>query len=92
MGERFLRRAIDDEEIWVDLQQGEFFGLNVTAARILELVRDGVTETGAIAARLAAEFDVDVAEAQAAVETLLAEARRRGLTEGAPADEAPQEG
>jgi len=81
MSERFLRRAIDDEEIWVDLQEGEFFGLNVTAARILELVREGLTSPTDIAARLAEEFDVEPAEAQAAVEALLTEARKRGLTE-----------
>jgi hypothetical protein len=81
MGERFLRRTIDDEEIWVDLEQGEFFGLNETAARILALVREGVTSPAAISARLVDEFDVELDQAREAVETLLAEARKRGLTD-----------
>ena len=81
MSERFLRRRVEDEELWVDLEQGEFFGANVTAARILELVREGVEEVAAIASRLVEEFDVSLEEAQESVALLLGEARRRGLTE-----------
>lgn len=81
MSERYLRRRVDDEEIWVDLERGEFLGLNVTAARILELRRAGVSEPDAIAEHLVEEFDVSLMEAQGAVATLLEDARRRGLTE-----------
>ena len=81
MPERFLRRTLDDEEIVVDLEKGEFYGLNRTAARILELWRDGVREPMAIAETLAAEFEIDVAEAQAAAKRLLDEAKDHGLLE-----------
>ena len=83
MADRFLRRRLDDEEIVVDLEKGEFYGLNATAARILELWREGVKEPTAIAARLVEEFDVESDEAIAAVKGLLAEARAAGwLAEG----------
>ncbi len=81
MPERFLRRTLDDEEIVVDLEKGEFYGLNRTAARILELWRDGVREPAAIAEALAAEFEIDVVEAQAAAKRLLDEATDHGLLE-----------
>ena len=68
-------RTVDDEEIWVDLEKGEFFGLNESAARILELVREGITEPKKIAEKLVAEFDVTPDEAESAVTTLLEEAR-----------------
>lgn len=81
MTKRFLRRRVEDEEIWVDLQRGEFLGLNVTAARILELVRAGLTDPAAIAARLVTEFEVSLEDAQEGVAMILEQAERLGLTE-----------
>jgi len=81
MTERFLRRRIEDQEIWVDLEGGEFYGLNATAERILALWREGVRDSAAIAARLAEEFDVAPSEALPAVAGLLEQARAAGLLE-----------
>ena len=78
MADRFLRRRLDDEEIVVDLEKGEFYGLNTTAARILELWREGVREPADITDRLVEEFDVGHDEAEAAVKGLLDEARAAG--------------
>jgi PqqD family protein of HPr-rel-A system len=78
---RFLRRTIDGEEIVVDLEQGDFYGLNETATRIVALWAEGVRDPGAIAERLAAEFDVEPATARAEVGRLLREARERGFLE-----------
>ena len=78
MGERFLRRRLEDEELVVDLEGGQFFGLNETASRILELWREGVRGPTAIADVLVSEFEVDRDTARAAVEALLAQAERMG--------------
>ena len=80
MSERFLRRKLDDEEIWVDLEKGEFYGLNETASRILELVREGEEDSAAIARRLTEEFEVSLSDAQSAVDSFLVLARKRELT------------
>ena len=80
MSERFLRRKLDDEEIWVDLEKGQFYGLNETASRILELVREGEEDSAAIARRLTEEFEVSLSDAQAAVDSFLVLARKRELT------------
>ena len=79
MTERFLRRALEDEEIWVDIEGGDFYTLNATAARILALMRDGVTDGVAIAARLTAEYHVPPDEAAAAVGSLVKEAESYGM-------------
>ena len=79
MRERFFRRKIDDEEIWLDVEGGRFYGMNETASAILEAWRAGVRDPGEIADRLAKDFEVSVDEARQAVETFLAEARTRGF-------------
>lgn len=79
MDERYLRRTVGDEEVVVDLEAGEFFSLNETAARILALWREGETDADAIAARLSTEYAVGAEAARAAVRQVLDEARAAGL-------------
>jgi PqqD family protein of HPr-rel-A system len=79
MPQRFLRRTIEDEEFWLDLEQGRFYGLNETGAAILEAWRAGARDPAAITARLAERFAVDAAAARPEVAAFLEEARRRGL-------------
>ena len=79
MPERFVRRQIEDEEVWLDLEAGEFYGVNATAAAILAAWREGVHEPSVLAARLAAAFEVSPEDAVAAVEAFLPEARASGL-------------
>lgn len=79
--QRFLRQRIDEEEVWVDLEGGRFFGLNETGTAILEAWRVGVRDTSALADRLKAEFDAPRETILAEVTAFLAEARERGLLE-----------
>jgi len=79
MPERFVRRKIEDEEIWLDFQAGQFYGVNPTASAILAAWREGVREPGALADRLATAFEVSREDALAAVQTFLDEARPLGL-------------
>lgn len=76
---RFLHQRIDDEEVWVDLQGGRFFGLNETGTAILTAWRDGVREPSEIAQRLAEDYDAPVDAIEAEVSAFLTEARKRGL-------------
>jgi hypothetical protein len=76
---RFLRRKVEDEEFWLDLEAGRFYGVNETAAMILELWSKGVRAPTELADRLAEQFDVAPKDARAAVDEFLPEARSRGL-------------
>ena len=82
MPERFVRRKVEDEEIWLDLQAGQFYGVNETAAVLLAAWREGVREHGALADRLVTAFEVSREQALAAVLAFLPEARAGGLLEG----------
>jgi hypothetical protein len=80
--ERFVRRLVEDEEVWLDLEAGEFYGVNPAAAAILAAWREGVREPAAIAERLAGSFEVSRDEALAAVNAFLPAARERGFLDG----------
>ncbi len=81
MRERFFRRKIEDEEFWLDLQAGKFYGVNAPATAILEAWREGVRAPEAIAERLVGAFEVSREEALSAVNAFLAQARERSLLE-----------
>ena len=83
MPERFVRRKIEDEEIWLDFQAGQFYGLNETATAILAAWRDGAREPKAIAERLERVFEVSAEDALRAVTEFLPEAKELGLLEDA---------
>ena len=76
---RFVRRKVEDEEFWLDLEAGRFYGLNEPAAAILEMWGRGVRAPAAIADELCRRFEVSARDALAAVEGFLPEARARGL-------------
>jgi hypothetical protein len=76
---RFLRRKVEDEEFWLDLEAGRFYGLNETASAILDLWSKGTRLPADLAARLTEQFEVSAADALAAVEEFLPEAHARGL-------------
>ncbi len=80
MPERFARRKLEDQEIWLDFEGGRFYGLNEPAAAILEAWQEGVRDPGAIADRIVARFEVSREAALVAVEAFLREAAARGLT------------
>ena len=77
--DRFLRRKVEDEEFWLDLEAGRFYGLNETGSAILELWSKGVRTPGDLAAGLTEQFEVSAPDALAAIEKFLPEARASGL-------------
>lgn len=79
MSQRFVRRKVEDEEFWLDLEAGRFYGLNATASAVLEAWRAGVRTPAALADRLAEDFEVSREEALAAVESFLAAAGAKGM-------------
>jgi hypothetical protein len=76
---RFLRRKVEDEEFWLDLEAGRFYGLNETASAILDLWSRGTRTPAGLAKGLSERFEVSEQDALAAVEEFLPEARARGL-------------
>jgi|GEM_PF-5085680 len=80
MPERFARRKLEDQEIWLDFEGGRFYGLNEPAAVILEAWQEGLRDPGRIADRLVSRFEVSREEAIVAVEAFLRDAATRGLT------------
>ena len=77
-----MRRKIEDEEFVLDLEAGQFYGVNEAAAAILAAWNDGARAPEALADRLTQSFEVSRAEALAAVEKFLPAARERGLLDG----------
>ena len=77
-----ISRQVGDERVLVHLQSNEMYSLNATGARAWELLSEGRDEE-AIAATLADEYDIDRAEAQRELETLLEELERQQLVERA---------
>ena len=74
-----ISRMLDGEAVVLDLNSGEYFGLNETGARIWELLEQH--DTSAIAETLAREFTVSPDEARAAVDTLLEQLLAKRLVE-----------
>jgi hypothetical protein len=70
-------RLADGTGALLDLATMEYFELNETGARIWELARDHPRD--GVAARLAQEYDLDPADAEAAVTEFLAELAAAGL-------------
>jgi hypothetical protein len=79
MSERFLRRRIEDEDYWLDLEAGEFYAVNATGVAILEGWKDGARTPEALAQRLVLAFEVTPEAALAAVNEFLPQARTRGM-------------
>ena len=77
-----ISRMLDGEAVILDLNSGEYFGLNETGARIWELLE--LHDTSEIAATLAREFTVTPAEASAAVDTLIHQLLDKRLVEAWP--------
>lgn len=82
MSNRFMRRRVEGEEFWLDLEGGRFYGVNETGAAILDAWQSGARTHDAIAARLATTFQVTLEAAREAVGSFLKDARSKGLLEG----------
>ncbi|WP_420457503.1 PqqD family protein [Rubrivirga sp.] len=66
------------EAVVLDPVEGEYFGLNEVAARILALIGDGMT-LSQVVDHLLTEYEVDRARLEADVRVFVADLDRRGL-------------
>jgi hypothetical protein len=73
-----LSRRVDDEFVLVNMRTNEIFALNVTGARLWELLRDGHQPDAALDVLLA-EFEVGEDELRREVEAFLGLLEREGL-------------
>ena len=76
--EHVLARKLDDEMVLLNLDSGEYFGLNDTGTRVWELVADGCS-SAEVVDRLTDEFEVASEVATSHVETLCNELLEAGL-------------
>ena len=73
-----LSRVLDGEAVLLDLESGEYFGLNDVGTRFWELVSTGSTY-GQARDKLLAEFDVDRATLEADLDQLVGSLLHRKL-------------
>ena len=73
-----MSRLVGDETVLLDLSSGIYFGLDGVGKRIWESVDEGLS-LGEAAAVIAAEFEVDEAQAQADLIAFATDLVERGL-------------
>ncbi len=76
--EHVLARKLDDEMVLLNLDSGEYFGLNDTGTRVWELLADGRSRDEVVDC-LTEEFEVAVEVASSHVATLCNELLQAGL-------------
>ena len=76
--EHVLSRKLDDEMVLLNLDSGEYFGLNDTGTRVWELLTDGRSREEVVDC-LKDEFEVTVEVASGHVATLCDELLAAGL-------------
>ena len=76
--EHVLARKLDDEMVLLNLDSGEYFGLNDTGTRVWELLADGRSRDEVVT-RLIEEFEVAAEVATSHVATLCEELLAAGL-------------
>ena len=76
--EHVLARKLEDEMVLLNLDSGEYFGLNDTGTRVWELLVDGRSRDEVVD-RLTEEFEVTVEVASSHVAALCAELVEAGL-------------
>jgi hypothetical protein len=79
--EHVLARKLDDEMVLLNLDSGEYFGLNDTGTRVWELLADGRSREEVVD-RLTEEFEVTAEVASVHVASLCAELVEAGLLAG----------
>jgi PqqD family protein of HPr-rel-A system len=79
-----VRRAFPDETIVLNLESGQYHGLNQTAAAMLEAVSDGTTTPAQAAASLAEKYGQQVEVVREDLLSLLSELVERGLVHVVP--------
>jgi Fic family protein len=78
LGEEVVRRAFAEEMIMLNLETGQYYGLNPTAAVMLDKLVAGASPRAA-AAEIAAAAHVPTAQVEADIEQLLADLTERRL-------------
>ena len=78
--EHVVRRQFPDETVVLNLQSGQYHGLNATAAAMLDALEAGATP-GQAAERIAGEAGVEVERVQADIVALVSTLADRGLVE-----------
>jgi hypothetical protein len=77
-------KVLDDEAVLLDLQSGQYFGLNEIGCRIWQLIPE-LGRLAPIRDRLVREYDVSADHAWHDLKTLIAELLQRGLVNAIPA-------
>jgi len=80
---KVLFKILDDEAVLLDLQSGQYFGLNELGCRIWQLI-PAHGRLGEIQDLLVEEYDVSTDQAWHDLEDLIAELMRRGLVSAVP--------
>ena len=78
--EQVLMRRVGDEEVLLNLGDEQYYGLNATGARLIELAASGAT-LARIVDVLQLEFEVERAALEHDVRRIAAELRAAGLIE-----------
>ena len=76
-----VHRAFEEETLLLNLDSGQYHGLNETGGRFLELLMSSDGDVTAAAAALAAEYDLEPAEIAGEMRTFLDQLAERGLVE-----------
>jgi len=76
--DNMIAAEMGDETVILDIESGQYFQLNKSAARIWGLLGEPTT-IAALCAKVEAAFDVDAATCLADVKALLADMQARGL-------------
>jgi hypothetical protein len=75
---RALCRVIHDEAVALDLDAGQYYGLNAVATRVWQLLGEGHS-VSAINAKLLEEFDVEHGVLRADIDSFIGDLEARGL-------------
>jgi len=78
-------RSFEGETLLLNLDSGQYHGLNETGGRMLELMKDDDGTVRTAIARLAAEYEVDVTEIEPDLTAFCRDLAARGLVELVPA-------
>jgi hypothetical protein len=79
MSPKFMRRKIEGEEIWLDLEGGQFYGVNEAGSTLLDAWAAGERTPEGLTRRLLEAYEVAPEEARRAVDAFLVDARARGF-------------
>src|SRR5262245_13310735 len=83
-----LFKILENEAVLLDLQSGEYFGLNEVGCRIWQLIPE-LGRMGPILDRLVEEYDVAADQAWHDLKALMTELLQRGLVSAVPAPPDP---